>query len=204
MAKTDKPAARDRDATATRLLDAAADLLAQEGFVGLTVNALARRAGCDKVLIYRYFGGLEGVMDALGARLDLWIRPTPPAQDAAAGYGPVMGTVLLDYLRALRANLLVKRILAWELVQDDELTRRLGAAKSEAIRRWFASVRERAGQAPSATDAPAINAILLAAVHHLALREDSGGGFAGLDLTLPETWTRIEAALEELVRVAYP
>ena len=52
-------------------------------------------------------------------------------------------------------------------------------------------------------DAPAINALLLAGVHYLVLREGSAGGFASLDLIQPEGWTRIRRAARQLIELAY-
>lgn len=189
-----------REATRARILKAAADLLGQDGFQGLGINAVARAAGCDKVLIYRYFGGLEGLAEAMGSQLDLWIGEGAPARGS---YAEALGEMLRDYGRTLRANALVKRILAWELLETSPLTRALGQAKSAAIRAWFQTVRASAGPAPAGVDAPAINAILIAATHHLALREDHDGTFAGLDLARAETWDRIEAAMSHLMTRAY-
>ena len=31
-----------------------------------------RRAGCDKQLIYRYYGGMDGLVDAIGGELARW------------------------------------------------------------------------------------------------------------------------------------
>jgi len=56
--------ARDSTKTKERLLEAVDDVLARDGFNGLGINALAREAGVDKVLIYRYFGGLSGLLKA--------------------------------------------------------------------------------------------------------------------------------------------
>lgn len=193
---------RDRDATRQRILDAAAKVLSQDGYAAFGVNAVAREAGCDKVLIYRYFGGLEGVAEALGERLDVWLGPLPPPT-GAKGYAGVMTAVLSAYLAALRGNTLLKRILAWELQNTNDLTRQLGAAKSRAVGAWFQGVRAQSGPPPADVDAPAINAVMIAAAHHLALREDHDGTFAGLDLTLPETWPRIEAAMSLLLSRAY-
>ncbi|HCV71491.1 MAG TPA: TetR family transcriptional regulator, partial [Agrobacterium sp.] len=63
MISADKPEKRikDRAATEKAIFEAARSLLAEEGFQGFGINAVARRAGCDKQLIYRYFGGLEGL-----------------------------------------------------------------------------------------------------------------------------------------------
>ena len=64
--------ARDSAKTKERLLEAVDDVLARDGFGGLGVNTLAREAGVDKVLIYRYFGGLNGLLKAYAEAGDLW------------------------------------------------------------------------------------------------------------------------------------
>jgi len=54
------------------LIQAVGTLLAREGFKGLGVNAVAREAGVDKVLIYRYFGGLSELIVAFGREGNFW------------------------------------------------------------------------------------------------------------------------------------
>ena len=63
---------RDRESTRARLIAAVGTLLAREGFTGLGVNAVAREAGVDKVLIYRYFGGLPELIVAFGREGNFW------------------------------------------------------------------------------------------------------------------------------------
>lgn len=36
------------------------------------INAIAARAGIDKVLIYRYFGGFDGLLESLAAEREIW------------------------------------------------------------------------------------------------------------------------------------
>ena len=48
---------RSRLKTEQRLIDAVGALLLEQGYPAVGINAIARQAGCDKVLIYRYFGG---------------------------------------------------------------------------------------------------------------------------------------------------
>jgi AcrR family transcriptional regulator len=67
MSRSAVPRPRDRAATEQRIVDAAIGILSDDGFVALGINPLADRAGVDKQLIYRYFGGLDGVVAALGA-----------------------------------------------------------------------------------------------------------------------------------------
>jgi AcrR family transcriptional regulator len=49
----------------TRTLDAAARLLGSEGPSGLSVRAIAAEAGLSTMGIYHYFGGKDGIVEAL-------------------------------------------------------------------------------------------------------------------------------------------
>ena len=50
--------------TEKRLLEAVSRVIEDEGFTKIGINRIARQAQCDKVLIYRYFGGLDGLLVA--------------------------------------------------------------------------------------------------------------------------------------------
>lgn len=88
-------AVRQRSADATRkaLLDAAADLIAQRGFDGATIDAMARRAGVNKAMISYHFGGkqglyttlLGGILATVAGHLDaVMALTTPPEQRMTA------------------------------------------------------------------------------------------------------------------------
>ena len=55
-----------------RILEAVGAMIMRDGLASIGVNALAREAGCDKVLIYRYFGDLDGVYAGFAAKSDFW------------------------------------------------------------------------------------------------------------------------------------
>jgi len=56
--------ARDRQATEKKILRAVGRILAEKGFQNFGINAVARQARVDKVLIYRYFGGMPELLRA--------------------------------------------------------------------------------------------------------------------------------------------
>jgi AcrR family transcriptional regulator len=66
---TEQPG-RKRDAAATRLalLDAAAKLFAERGFDRTTVRDIAKEAGANQSLLFRYFGSKEALFEAVIAR----------------------------------------------------------------------------------------------------------------------------------------
>ena len=76
---------RDRERTKARIVDAVAGLLIRSGFRTVGVNAVAAAAGVDKVLIYRYFGGLAGLLEVVAAEPDLWPTTRPGRSSGRPG-----------------------------------------------------------------------------------------------------------------------
>ncbi|KPM54120.1 TetR family transcriptional regulator [Frankia sp. CcI49] len=85
---------RRRDAARSRqaLLAAAADLFAERGYAGTAIRSVGDRAGVDPALIARYFGGKEGLYQAVLAADPLLGQssgdhPGPPAPPSPAQSG---------------------------------------------------------------------------------------------------------------------
>lgn len=197
---------RDRTATSARILKAATELLAEAGFQNFGVNAVARRAGCDKQLIYRYFGGMDGLVDAIGAELAHWIEEKMPVGGNTGfmlTYGDLVEHMMMLFMQALRDDPLTRRIIAWEVSDNSPQVRRLSEARSRALGLWIEKVRG-AMRPPKGIDHFALNAMLLAAVQHVVLAGATAGRFAGLELTAGKDWERVEQAVKRLVRGVYP
>jgi AcrR family transcriptional regulator len=127
---------RSRLNTEQRLLDAVGALLLEQGFPALGINSVARRAGCDKVLIYRYFGGFDELLLAFAETTTLWWEVdeiiTENAADCATIALPDFLQRLLNrYVAALEARPLALEIMAWEMSEQNNLTRHLAGIRSE-------------------------------------------------------------------------
>lgn len=198
------PAARprNRDETRAAILVAAQALLTEEGFSGFGINALARKSGFDKQLIYRYFGGLDGLVDALGEALAGWVAAhlgPALATDPGPGYGDLVEAVMLAYLDALRGDSLMQKLVAWELSDPSPQVRRLSDQRARAMGELVARLRGDRQPAPG-VDAPALNAILIAAIQHLVLAGATAGRFSGLALVTDADWDRAKAMVSRIVR----
>ncbi|MGE9297013.1 MAG: TetR/AcrR family transcriptional regulator [Puniceicoccales bacterium] len=106
---------RNRQQTEKRIVDAAIALLAADGFTGFGVNAVSARAGVDKVLIYRYFTGLEGLLDFIGKTEVLF-------PSAAAMLDTDLEGFYQNFNRAQLGNPLSASLHNWERVADNPLT----------------------------------------------------------------------------------
>ena len=197
---------RDRQATSARILKAATELLAEAGFQNFGINSVARRAGCDKQLIYRYFGGMDGLMEAIGSDLAGWVEAKMP-RDGGGGflltYGDLVERLLILFLDALRSDPLMKKIIAWEMSENSPHVRKLAEARSKSLSQWI----DRVGGSmspPKGTDTAALNAILIGAIQHLVLTGEASGRFAGRSLSTEKDWDRVAQSIRKLVRGVYP
>lgn len=196
---------RDRAATERRIFDAARGLLAEGGFQNFGVNAVARRAGCDKQLIYRYFGGLDGLIDAIGEDLVNWVEMRVPEDQGGRfmlTYGDLMERLVELYAAALRADPLVRRILAWEVSENSPHIKRMAEARIKGLNLWIERMRGSLTP-PKGADTAATNAALIGAVQHLVLSGLSTGAFAGMPLKTEKDWARAVAAIALMARSAY-
>lgn len=196
---------RDRSRTEQSILAAARRVLGDKGFLGWGINGIAREAGCDKQLIYRYFHGLDGLADAIGEEMAAWLDEAlsaRPGQPPARSYAELVTRLLLEFLDALRANRLAQRIIAWELAEQSPLVVRFAAARGRAMGAWIA--RERGALVPpEGLDVAACNAVLIAAVQQLALAGAASGRFSGVALAGEQDWERIREAVRTIAAAAY-
>ncbi|NJM35086.1 MAG: hypothetical protein HC850_10700 [Rhodomicrobium sp.] len=141
------------------------------------------------------------MLTALAGDVGFWTggRFPPGPYDS---YAEFIESLAIEFRSALRESPLLQRVLAWELIQPSDTLRRIDQLRSKAIIAWMADARGELAPPPG-VDAPAINAILLAAIRYLALAKVSLGRTAGIDLTSPENEARIDAAFRQLIRLAY-
>lgn len=193
---------RDRSATCATILDAVGTVLARDGFGSFGVNAVAREAGVDKVLIYRYFGGLPELLRAFAEQGDFW----PTDEELLEGIDPTSDHLAESYariavnaVRGIRRRPLTIEILAWELVEQNEATRTLEAFRQDQWERFF---RGSSGlPTPSEPVATAIT-MAFAATAYLLARARTIDIYADLDLTSADGWARIERSVAASVRSA--
>ena len=137
-----------RRRTEARLVKAVGTLIQREGVAALGVRAVAREAGVDKVLIYRYFDDFEGLLRFFATSADLWPSLHEVLHEPLAVYlgdfsdeATLLRGVLERYAQALERRPLTTLILAGagqqgplgsELVRvrqawNEELVKALGA-----------------------------------------------------------------------------
>ncbi|SER93619.1 transcriptional regulator, TetR family [Lentzea albida] len=95
--------ARDKEATKANLLEAALDEFAEYGIAGARVDRIAAKAGCNKAMIYAYFGSKEGLFtELLKIQIDRVVRDVPITPDDLPGYAGRLFDAYQEEPRLLR------------------------------------------------------------------------------------------------------
>lgn len=183
---------RDAEQTKQRLLEAAVEEFSRHGVAGARVDRIAVQAGCNKALIYSYFGSKEQLFEAVvSAELIGTVEEVPITPEDLPGYAVALFDRYLD-----RPHLL--RLAIWHRLEggaDSDLPalRAADEAKAAAI-----AEAQRRGRVSARIPAEELRGIVLA----LSL----AGVFAapGLDPgQLPAAQlSRMRHAVAEAVRAA--
>jgi len=202
-ARADAPRSRDRAATEERILAAVGEVLARDGFHVLGVNAIARQAAVDKVLIYRYFGGLPELLRTWGASGRFW--PSVPellGDDAdalrALPFAQRYALFFERFIDALRRRPLTLEILAAEIVERNELTAILEAEREQ----WGFQAEALFGgdELEHRPQLRGLTLLLVAGVIYLLVRARKIRIFGGIDLRSDEGWDALKAAVAAMAQ----
>ncbi|NJO42040.1 MAG: TetR/AcrR family transcriptional regulator [Cyanobacteria bacterium CRU_2_1] len=193
---------RDKEETKARILAAVGKLLAESGFQQLGINAIAREAGVDKVLIYRYFENLPTLLQTFGKEGNYWLTVEELVGDEATIEAEAlekwMSLLLVRFLRDLQQRSITQEILRWELLEGNELTQELAQVRDRMATDSLKFLNQKCAFPPD-KDIPAISAVLIAGIVYLVLRTKISPTFLGIDFSSPSGWQRIEAAILSLV-----
>ena len=186
---------RDREETRKKILVAMGRLLERKGSRGLGINAIAREAKVDKVLIYRYFGGLSQLYRAFALEGNTF----PSLEEVAEGrlqelsnLSPAEGAkvMILGFGRSIRRRPITKEMMRWELQERNGLTEALAKERERQSQEWLALAPNLHG-----ADLPAVSSILVAGQVFLTLRAKTADTYNGIDLHSKSGWKRIEDAV---------
>jgi AcrR family transcriptional regulator len=195
--------ARDKEETKARILSAVAKLLAESGFKQLGVNAIAREAGVDKVLIYRYFENLPSLLKTFGKEGKYWITVEELIGDETAVDAKLLSDwivlLLTRFLHDLQERPITQEIIRWELLEGNELTQELAKVRDQVAIESLEFLKQKYSFPPD-KDIPAISAVLIAGIVYLALRTKVNDTFLGIDFSSPTGWQRIEDAIASIVQ----
>ena len=200
--------ARDRARTEQAILDAIGRLILREGLPGVGINALAREAGADKVLIYRYFGDLDGVYKAFAERSDFWwtldeILGTPRPDPRKTGFPELAKILFRRHAAAIRARPVTLAVIAAELEDRTALVVALEEVREQRaleLEKWLDETYSQV----DGVDLPAVTTLITAAIDYLAARARKIRIYGGVGIKGDAEWERLLAAVDQIIDGLFP
>jgi TetR/AcrR family transcriptional regulator len=187
-----EPANRKLDAerSCRRLLDAAMEEFAAKGYAGARVQDIADRAGLNKQLINYYFGGKEGLYQALHRR---WLKSEATFNDPEVPLDELVTRYLHHALRDPRGV----RLSAWQGLSEGP-----GADAGVDDREDLSDLerRKEAGELGDDLDPGAVMMLLIGAVSASTVMPQMVRRIFGMDPGSPEFEEHYAEQLRRIVR----
>ncbi|WP_195408234.1 TetR/AcrR family transcriptional regulator [Bacteroides congonensis] len=187
---------KNRQATEFTLIKAVDDIIEESGFEGLGINAIAAKAKVSKMLIYRYFNSLDGLIAAYIRQNDYWINFNEELPDKEH-LSEFIKQIFKRQIIQLRESYTLKRLYRWELSTDNKFVKEL-RDKREEKGIWLIDAVSRLSKHPQKETA-AVASIITAAISYLALLEENCQVYNGLKIQQETGWEQLEEGINLLV-----
>lgn len=196
---------RDKEKTKLKLLNAVGKLIKTKGYSSLLVSKIAAEAGCDKKLIYEYFGSTEKLIEEYVKKKDYWTNFSDNFSPIEVNDGgkELAKVALVNQFQNLGKNIELQKILLWELSESKPFLKKLNDQREEMGENIFHSVAdEYFGEDFESYRAK--SAIMAAGIYYLNLFSAyNGTTFCGINLKNVEGRKTIEDAIVDMIDMIY-
>ena len=194
----EKEVIKNRQTTEMNLIKAVDELIEENGFEGLGINAVAAKAGVSKMLIYRYFNSLDGLIAAYIQKHDYWINFDEQLPDEEH-IGEFIKEIFKRQIAMLRQSYTLRRLYRWELTSNNTFIKEL-REKREAKGVWLVDAVSKLSKHPQKETA-AMASILTAAISYLSLLEENCPVFNGINIQTEDGWKELEEGINILIDI---
>ncbi len=182
---------KDRAATEEKIYESFLSLLEEKGSQAVGINAIAKKAGVSKELIYRYFGGLQGLLLQLAKKGDFF-KSMLSLQDRDLETVEDLKEFAKAGTKELRENKLTQEILRWQLLENNEATHNLFKYSNKEIGKIFA-ISDKDSSLNHAFQ------LMIGGYVYFTLLSKFNKKFITTDLTSPDSWDNFDKAIEKTI-----
>jgi hypothetical protein len=192
---------KNKEATKKRIYEALEQIIKEGGVSAIGINNIAKTAGVDKVLIYRYFGGLGELLKDFIKQKDYFTNfiineISLDKLKTGKSKKEFLKSVLLNQYNYIKGDTVFAEILIWELSVKNEITE------------YIAQERERVGlnnlkilsqKFKINSNFNVITSLLISGIYYLALRSKTVDDFNGIKLNEPKGNKVIEEGINMIL-----
>jgi len=191
-----------KENTKRKILLALKQQLMDQGFRGIGVNVVARRAGVSKELIYRYFGSMENLIRQLMDNEDYWSMQSSnkivTKNSKEFNKNLEIKNMIFKQIDDLRKNKELQEIRRWELIDLNNLTIELAKRREISSKKFLKNNLIKEGSVEAGK-----LAILLSGILYLVLRSKTSSEWFGINLEDENGWNVLRSSLKSIIDEAF-
>lgn len=187
---------KSREQTESKILEAVASIVESDGFEKLGINTIALKANVSKMLIYRYFGGLEELVARFIMQKDYWANTDTLILNPHL-VGDSIKSMFRNQIEQLRNDVTLRRLCRWELSCHNASIDRLRDKREENGCNLIKVVSRLTGCSNS--EVASLASILSASISYLTLIEDQCPTYNGIALQTDKGWEQIAQGVDMIV-----
>ena len=187
---------KSREQTESKILEAVASIVESDGFEKLGINTIALKANVSKMLIYRYFGGLEELVARFIMQKDYWANTDTLILNPHS-VGASIKSMFRTQIEQLRNDVTLRRLCRWELSCHNASIDRLRDKREENGCNLIKVVSRLTGCSNS--EVASLASILSASISYLTLIEDQCPTYNGIALQTDKGWEQIAQGVDMIV-----
>lgn len=196
MKEKSKSVERDREATEKRLIDTIGQMVAEQGFEKIGINAVAAQSGVSKILIYRYFGSVEGLMAAYIRKYDFWLNfplEIPSKEDLPEFVKAMFKT----QIEQLRSNPILRMLHRWELSCNNEIVAKLRQQREQTGYRIVEIASQLMGYPKE--EMAVMASVVTASITYLVMLGEFCPVYNGIAISEDAGWEQMISGIEVMV-----
>lgn len=187
---------KSREQTESKILEAVASIVESDGFEKLGINTIALKANVSKMLIYRYFGGLEELIARFIMQKDYWANTDTLILNPHS-VGDSIKSMFRNQIEQLRNDVTLRRLCRWELSCHNASIDWLRDKREENGCNLIKVVSRLTGCSNS--EVASLASILSASISYLTLIEDQCPTYNGIALQTDKGWEQIAQGVDMIV-----
>jgi len=198
---------KNKERTKQKLILAVGEIIRSEGFEKLRISAIARKAQVDRKLIYRYFGGLDFLIEAYITEHEFWllyaerIKELIVTHESSNGQ-ELLNTTLRDYFTFLSSEKDMQQLRLLELSAHNPLLKSLRTVRESLLQKILELTDKHFVN--SGVDIRAVILLLVGGINFILLNTlYNGDQPGGLDVLSEDGRQQMLGAIEKIVNWAY-
>jgi AcrR family transcriptional regulator len=198
---------RNREQTKQKLIHAAGKILRLKGLQHTSSSAIARLAGVDRKLISRYFGSLNGLLEAYVIQQDYWLTyarelQTKPDGENIHQVRELLISLLVNQFTYFYNNEPMQRLILEEIGSKQWLMASISRIRESRGGDFF-KVTDEFFEGTS-IDFRAIASVIIGGIYYTTLHsKNNDSTFCGLNLQDPKDRDRISGALRTMITISF-